>query len=44
MMLLMVMVLGLMMMMGSGSGCRRQKLLVMSGQIVSRSDESGRVA
>lgn len=29
---------------GGGGGCGRQKLLVMSGQIVSRSDETGRVA
>lgn len=36
--------LGLVVVGGGGSGCGRQKLLVMSGQIVSRSDETGRVA
>lgn len=38
-----VVVLGLVVV-GGGGGCGRQKLLVMSGQIVSRSDEAGRVA
>jgi hypothetical protein len=44
MLLLVMMMLCLMMMVGSGRSCRGQKLLMMSGQIVSRSDETSRVA